>query len=103
MVKIYGCSDDLVECEGAEYPNDEIGCYNKDVLIAFEDGTVIKVGYPKAEGAIWWIERMNIGTADYAILYCHNEDDDPYSDIFVIDSDIQSVELLPKEKDYDAL
>jgi len=98
MIKVYGCSDDLVECEGAEYPNNEIGCFNHDVLITFKDGTEIKVGYPKKEGAIWWIERMNIGTADYAISYCHDEDAEIYSDLFVIDSDIDRVAVVPKEE-----
>ena len=39
MVKIYGCSDDLVEIEGSKYPEDEIGCYDSDVKIWFSDGT----------------------------------------------------------------
>ncbi len=38
MLKVYGCSDDLVEIEGAEYPNDEIGCFERDVKIKFTDG-----------------------------------------------------------------
>ena len=43
MLKVYGCSDDLVEIEGAEYPNDEIGCFERDVKIKFKDGTEIEV------------------------------------------------------------
>ena len=97
MIKVYGCSDDLVEVEGAPYPYDEIGCFEKNVLLSFADGTEIKVGYPKAEGAIWWIERMNIGTADYTIYYCHDENEDPYSDVFVIDSELVRAELVRKE------
>ena len=43
MVKVYGCSDDLVEIEGSTCEEDEIGCYDRDVLIYFVDGTVIRV------------------------------------------------------------
>ena len=42
MVKVYGCSDDLVEIEGSTCEEDEIGCYDRDVLIYFVDGTVIR-------------------------------------------------------------
>ena len=45
MIKVYGTSDDLVEIEGSAYKEDEIGCYNHDVRICFEDGTAIRVGY----------------------------------------------------------
>lgn len=31
MVKIYGVSDDLVEIEGSDWPEDEIGCYDQAV------------------------------------------------------------------------
>ena len=31
MVKIYGASDDLVEIEGSNYREDEIGCYDCDM------------------------------------------------------------------------
>lgn len=47
MVRVYGMSDDLVEIEGAEYPYDEVGCFDSDVRIWFDDGTVIRVGYGK--------------------------------------------------------
>ena len=98
MIKVYGCSDDLVECEGAEYPNDEIGCYNHDVVIVFKDGTEIKVGYPKRMGAIWWIKILHTGTADHSVSYCDDEEAEIYSDVFIIDSDINSIAIVPKEK-----
>lgn len=60
-IKIYGCSDDLVEIENSQYKKDEINCYDSDVRIRFVDGTVIRIGYPKktilgAFVAVWWIE-----------------------------------------------
>lgn len=35
MIKIYGCSDDLVEIYGSVYKEDEIGCFDHDVRIRF--------------------------------------------------------------------
>lgn len=98
MLKVYGCSDDLVEIEGAEYPNDEIGCFNRDVKIKFRDGTEIKVGYPKHNLAVWWIEVLKHGSGTYILDYCHNEDAEIYSDILTIDSELLSVEVVPKEE-----
>ena len=56
MAKVYGYSDDIVCIEHHEGGCTEIDCYNKDVRIGFEDGTVIRVGYPKDGPAVWWIE-----------------------------------------------
>lgn len=97
MIKVYGCSDDLVEVEGAPYPYDEIGCFERNVRIWFSDGTEILVGYPKEEGAIWWINRIKQGDADQAMLFCHDEDAEPYSDILWIDSEFVRAELVRKE------
>ena len=33
MVKIYGCSDDLVEIEGSRYKENEIDCFDCNVRI----------------------------------------------------------------------
>lgn len=97
MLKVYGCSDDLVEIEGAEYPNDEIGCFERDVKIKFTDGTEIKVGYSKPDLAIWWIRVEKRGTANQTMMRCWDEDAFPYSDILTIDSELLSVEVVPKE------
>lgn len=88
MVKIYGCSDDLVEIEGAKYPDDEIDCFDRDVLIGFKDGTEIRVGYPKENMAVWWIEIEKTGGAAYAMNRCDDEDAEIYSDVFSIDSEL---------------
>jgi len=94
MVKIYGYSDDLVEIEGSKYYEDEIGCYNKQVRISFEDGTIILVGYPSHKGAIWWIFIERMGDAHYILESCTNEDADIYSDVFMIDSEIVSHQVV---------
>lgn len=90
MVKIYGASDDLCVVEGSAYLEDEIGCYGSDVRIRFTDGTVIRVGYPKEDAAIWWIEVEKQGTATQTLTTCYEEEETPYSDIFEIDAEIKS-------------
>lgn len=94
MIRIYGASDDLVEIEGSEYQENEIGCYEAKVRILFEDGTVIRVGYPKECGAVWWIEIEQTGDAYKTIHYCNDEDAEIYSDIFEIDSEIVRHEVV---------
>lgn len=98
MLKVYGCSDDLVEIESAQYPNDEIDCFERDVKIKFTDGTEIKVGYNKPDLAIWWIRVEKRGTANQTMTSCWDEDAFPYSDILTIDSELLSVEVVPKEE-----
>ena len=94
MVKIYGCSDDLVEIEGdLEYPEDEIGCYESSVRIWFNDGTIILIGYPKEGMAVWWIRVETQGTAKQNLRICEDEDAEIYSDIFEIDATIEKHEV----------
>lgn len=97
MVKVYGCSDDLVEIENSKYKEDEIGCYGKDVRIRFIDGTVIRVGYPKKNIAVWFIEVENKGSAKQFLGICEDEDADIYSDVFEIDSEIRSHSVIKKK------
>ena len=100
MVRVYGVSDDLVEIEGAKYPDDEIDCFDKDVLIGFTDGTVIRVGYPKENLAVWWIEIEKTGGAAYAMNRCDDQDAEIYSDVFSINSEVAWHKVVRKgEKD----
>ena len=89
-MKVYGTSDDLVELEGSKYQENEIGCYGSEVIIAFDDGAVIRVSYGKPEGAIWEIALLKRGTAGNAVFICHDEDDEIYSDIFETDAEVRS-------------
>ena len=48
MIRIYGASDDLVDIEG--HPDgDEIGCYDRDVIVIVEDpaggGIAVRMSY----------------------------------------------------------
>lgn len=97
MIKIYGCSDDLVEIYGSVYKEDEIGCFDHDVRIRFFDGTIIRIGYPKKDLGGWWIAVEKQGTAKQALTLCDNEDDDIYSDIFEIDAEIKSHSVIKQK------
>lgn len=97
MVKVYGASDDLVEIEGSAYKENEIGCFEQDVRIRFTDGTVIRVGYPKEDSAIWWIEVEKQGTAFQEFTTCHDEDARIYSDIFEIDAEIKGHSVIKQK------
>lgn len=89
-MKVYGTSDDLVELEGTKYQENEIGCYGSDVIIAFDDGAVIRVSYGKPEGAIWEITLLKRGATGNAVFICYDEDDEIYSDIFETDAEVCS-------------
>lgn len=94
MIRVYGASDDLVEIEGSTYEEDEIGCYNQDVLIDFVDGTTIRVGYSKPDMAVWYIRIEKQGTAPQVLTVCEVEDDSAYSDIFEIDAEVRRHKLV---------
>ena len=101
MTKVYGASDDLVEIEGSTYKEDEIGCYQHDVRIRFLDGTVIRVGYPKDDIAVWWIEVEKQGTAEQKMTICEDEEARIYSDVFEIDSEIKSHSVIKQKYERD--
>lgn len=96
-VTIYGYSDDLVEIENSQYKEDEIDCYDKAIRFFFVDGTIISICYVK--GDVWKITHEAIGKAWYELTRCEDDDDDAYSDVFKIDSEIISYEAFtPKAK-----
>ena len=97
MAKVYGYSDDIVEIEHIEGGCTEIDCYNHDVEIRFEDGTVITVGYGKEDKGIWWIRVDQAGTASHKLRVCNDEDADIYSDILEIDAEAVSWKLVGKQ------
>lgn len=94
MIRIYGASDDLVEIEGSNYQEDEIGCFDYNVRIWFKDGTVILVGYGKEYAAVWWIKVEQSGAGNWTLTECNDEDAEIYSDIFEIDSEIERHEVI---------
>lgn len=96
MISVYGASDDLVEIYGSVYKEDEIGCFNRDVRIRFLDGTIIRIGYPKAGVAVWGITIEKQGSARQSLTVCDNEDDQLYSDVFEIEAEVEKHEVIAK-------
>ena len=94
MVKVYGYSDDNVEIEGSSYSMDEIGCYDSAVRITFNDGTVIRIWYGKGELGIWCIVVEHSGKANWYFTECEDEEAEIHSDIFEIDAEVVSHEVL---------
>lgn len=88
MAKVYGYSDDIVCIEHLEGGCTEIDCFNSDVIITFEDGTVILVGYGKEDKGIWWIKIATCGSAYCNLISCEDEDAEIYSDVFEIDAEV---------------
>ena len=86
MVKVYGCSDDLVEIENSEYPEGEIDCYDDKVTIWFDDNTVIEVNYDN--DGIWRIKEIQGGHAPRNLNVCKEDSEDDYSDVFEINADV---------------
>lgn len=97
MAKVYGYSDDIVCVEHIEGGCTEIDCFDHDVGIRFEDGTVIRVGYPKNGMAVWWIEVETDGVAYSDLKECTDEDAKIYSDVFTIDAEIESYCVLDRK------
>lgn len=96
MVVIHGASDDLVEIVGSAYVPNEIDCYDKDVKITFADGTIIRIGYPKMDKAIWGITVEKQGSAWQNLTVCNNENDQYYTDVFEIDAEVEKHEIVGK-------
>lgn len=85
MIKVSGYSDDMVEIEGAIYwpgKNEEIDAYDQDVIIYFNDGTILRMHYDGAWKAV--VEKK--GTAKHTIEKLI-QNDDYYSDLFTIEID----------------
>lgn len=84
---VYGYSDDIVEVECPDEGRSwEIDCYDCEVEIDFADGTTVRIGYPKPDMAVWWIEVKKLGSAALRLTPCEDEDAETYSDIFEIES-----------------
>lgn len=97
MTTVHGESDDIIVIDGSTYAESEIDCAEKDVRIFFTDGTIIRVSYPKKNKAIWQIDIEKKGSAAQFHTVCEIEDDLDYSDIFEIDAEVRSHELVQKK------
>ena len=97
MVKVYGYSDDVVTIEGGSYL-EEIGCFDRDVRIYFRDGTVIRAGYSKPDLGVWYIIIEHAGPAAQTLTECMDEEAEVYSDVFEIESEVLTHEVVRKEE-----
>lgn len=94
MLLVRGHGDDLVTIQQTDRDGAvKIDCHKKDVLIHFDDDTIIRVGYPKPDAACWWIEVERQGTAHQALMVCSNEDSNMYGDVFYIGASAIKVRL----------
>lgn len=101
--KVYGASDDLViileydKSTGAYHVFDEVDCYDKDVVVYFDDGTKIQVHYGKKSGAIWTIQLIKNGIEDCQVWKCLSDDGEIYSDIFWTNAGISKAITTSKQ------
>lgn len=83
MTRVYGSSDDLIECSGDICG--EVGAYgtddaNRGVLLVFSDGTIFEVKYCKGSLAVWGISVLKNGSLLDRVEPCDDEDAEIYSD-----------------------
>lgn len=91
IVTVYGSSDDLIEVEGDI--TEEYGHYSPDeseaVLLAFSDGTVLRVIY--GDNGVWRITPECRGSAEYCKDEAPADDEDNYSDRVTLKGDVRWV------------
>jgi len=88
-IKIHGESDDLVYIEGSSGWDNEYGCYDRDVIIYFTDGTMLRMTYAGHWKAV--VEKE--GDEPHMISQMI-DGDDYYSDMFEIsNTDVWNVRL----------
>lgn len=87
VTTVYGCSDDLVELDGAIY--DELGAYDLDNLLKFDNGATLIVRYDRDGDGIWRIENDD-DHPSVTVTRCEDREGytDPDGDIY---SDLATV------------
>lgn len=92
-VTVYGSSDDLIEVEGdltgEFYTLQRIGDDGNGSLLAFSDGTVLRIAY--GDGGVWRITPVQVRNGDVEIVQCPEGDEDNYSDRATLLGDIKWV------------
>lgn len=80
-IKIHGESDDIVVIRGSKLFSHDFDCFEKNVRIYFDDGTILRMEYDGTWKAVVEIS----GSSVYRITKLINNDD-YYSDLFEIDN-----------------
>lgn len=88
-ITVYGASDDLIEVDGAIV--EEFNPRSNDpVLLAFSDGTVLRIQY--SDTGVWRIQPVVCGRGTDLVIEQAPEDDDAnYSDRATLRADIEWV------------
>ena len=84
--QIYGASDDLIEVDG-QVSEEFSALGNDSSLLAFSDGTVLRVTYD--DNDIWRIALVVQGSATLAIQQAPEDDERNYTDRATLDGDIR--------------
>ena len=87
MIKVSGYSDDIIEVtinKNGKLIEEEFDSYDKDTLFQFDDGTKLRMTY---EHGIWRAHIETGGTAPASVEPLITNDD-YYSDLFTIETDI---------------
>ena len=80
-IQIHGESDDIVVIRGSKFFSNDYDCFEKNVRIYFDDGTILRMEYDGTWKAVVEIS----GSAVHRISKLINNDD-YYSDLFEIDN-----------------
>ena len=96
-IKIYGASDDLIECDGEVPGCDEFYGDNGLVVLA-PTGDRFRVKYGEGHRAVWSVtHEHDSGKLQVSIVKAPPGDDpDPYTDTVMIIGEIQSVSFWKK-------
>lgn len=87
-VIITGFNDDLIEVDGdiSEEFNALDGDDENGSLVAFSDGTLLRIVYPRS--GVWRITPVAAGTAELTIEQAPEDDADNYSDKATVVGDV---------------
>lgn len=84
MLTVYGASDDTIVVEGdisEEFPYARRGHGQASgELLAFSDGTILRIEWAPAGAAVWRIEPVVYGAADLEITQAPENDESNRSD-----------------------
>lgn len=86
MITVFGASDDLIEIEGdIDEEFNVLGDEDDGWLLAFSNGTVLRVKYTKG---VWRITMVtNIG--ELSIEQAPEDDEDNYTDVATLNADVK--------------
>lgn len=95
--RIYGYSDDTVVIQGAGNTFDDVECFQMDVILTFDDGSIVRCMYGKQDKAIWSIDFVSYGSAHYVRNVCDDENAPIYSDELWINAYVTDVKKVRRK------